>query len=140
MPYPHPGLDEGSHFLRVRVPRGRGCGPGLGGADHVAFFAWGSALAFDTRGRRLRELARAEEAPDHLDVRGQVPYEGLGGIAAIGRHANGAGGECCRDLVDDAAGQNTPRVLGDLAGVGPWFCARAREAHGQAELVARPAL
>ena len=46
VPYPYPGLDEGPRFLRRQVPRERRRGQGLGRADHIAFFAWRSALAF----------------------------------------------------------------------------------------------
>jgi hypothetical protein len=58
VPYPHPRLDEGPRFLRVRLPRGRRRGQGFGRADHRAFFARCPALAFATRGRQLLEFGR----------------------------------------------------------------------------------
>ena len=91
-PYPHPGLDEGRRFLRVRGPSGRRRGQGVGRAEQGALVARRPALAFDPCGWQVRECGREEETSDHIDVGGQGTSEGLGRIAAIGRHADGAGG------------------------------------------------
>ena len=140
VPYPHPGWEEGSGCLRVRLPSGRGRGEGLGRADPVAFFARRSTLALDPCERRLRECGRESETPDHRDGGGQGTSEGLGGLATIGGHAHGAGGEGCRALIDDAASQGTARARGPLEFVGQRCFARECQANGQAEMVAGPAL
>jgi len=131
-------LEEGPGFLWVRLPRRRRGRQGRGRADQGAFFAWRSALAFDARGWRVRECGGEEETPHHIDGAGEGTYEGLRGRAAIGRHTDGAGGERCGHVVDDATGEGAARVIGPLQRGGQRFFARECTADGQTQMVTGP--
>jgi hypothetical protein len=87
----------------------------------------------------LRACGGAEEAPDHSDVGGQVPSEGLRGLAPIGGDADGACGEGRRDRVDEAAGQGAAGARGHLEGLGEGGFARPCKTQRQAQGGTRPA-
>jgi len=103
-----------------------------------ALFARCSTLALDGLGRLLREVGGQSQAPDSMDVVGELASEDLGGIPTIGGHADVARGECRRDLVNDAAGQRTPGALGPLERLGKGVFQREFEADGPTQGVARP--
>jgi len=71
-------------------------------------------------------------------VAGAVTYEGLGGRAAIGRHPDGACGECGGHVVDEATGEGAARGRGQRERVGQRFFERECTTAGQTQVVTGP--
>ena len=119
--------------MKARLPAGAGATRAKGWpkfwASITGLFCAAPALALATRGRQLIQFGREEERPTTSTL-GEVTYEGLGGIAAIGRYRMARVGRVSRDVVDKAAGEGAARARGDLEFVGQRFFEREFEANG----------
>src|SRR5512134_799978 len=92
VPQATPGLHLGARFARVRRPPLRGLRQGFGGANAVAFFAWGAAPLGVGWWRHLIELGADRETAHALGRLGQLPDVVLGGITAVRQAPDGPPG------------------------------------------------
>jgi hypothetical protein len=92
MPQAIPGLDRCACFAGVGHPPCGGLRQGLGRADQVAFFAWGTATLGGMGWRHRIELRADGEAPHDMDRLGQPTDIVFGGIATVRQAPDGAPG------------------------------------------------